>query len=165
MRLTFRRLLNMMSKRTAVTQTNNGLSESTDALAADMDEEYTEEDVDEDEIPCREPDAISTKPDTSDLDVEAISQQLEGPSLGILVACAYPERIVERQNRGNRWSSFASPCQRRPLCHDPVTITCFGHCTTPCMAVVILMLATVCISPYIRDTEQRLYLGAMASRI
>ena len=113
-RLTFRRLLNVMSKRTAVTLTNNGLSESADALAADMDEENTEEDVNEDEVPYRDPDAISTKPDTRDSDAEAILQQLEGPSLGILVACAYPARIVERQNRGNRWCSFASHAKEGP---------------------------------------------------
>ena len=33
---------------------------------------------------------------------ESVVELLTGPALGVLLACAYPERIAQRQNRGSR---------------------------------------------------------------
>jgi hypothetical protein len=38
----------------------------------------------------------------SGVDCEALLDQQAGPLPGVLIACAYPERVAQRQSRGNR---------------------------------------------------------------
>jgi hypothetical protein len=54
------------------------------------------------------------------VDCESLREQLTGSLLGILVACAYPERIAQRQSRGNRWQPVA--CQSQAHCILPLSV-------------------------------------------
>ena len=51
---------------------------------------------------------------------ESVVELLTGPTLGVLLACAYPERIAQRQNRGGR-QGFNLPRKLTCVHYHPVT--------------------------------------------